>query len=368
MIRKLLDIIITSFFKIFIPIIYVAFILAGIISALVSAFFEYEVFAELYQKNINNEKLYLSIPFLIVVAFEVTKVFLIFLNKQFTESGNTGYLTDKKIFLGLRYALITISVVATLIFSFYNLHNPEYENQKIAENTKIESRYDKLEMNINDSYDKEKANRQQPYIDDNVIQQAEIDKQKTVYFRGSNEFRGEKYDEATKLKEKNLEKIALISNEIEQARRIELNNLSEKLKIEINNSDLELKTSSSAGNKMLSATLQIVNMEAEFPQIQYIILIAFLSILLSIGLELIIWASFTVLAISHGEYFELYLNGKDLKAKHKMMHDDIKSMDGVEADSFEQRTKKWSQSIFKAAKNKASDYRTAIGNIFKNNN
>ena len=82
--------IIFVFFKIFIPILYVLFLIAGLICAVVSGLIEFKVFSGLYPQDISTT-LYFSIPFLIVFAFEVSKVFLIFLHKHHSFHANSRY-------------------------------------------------------------------------------------------------------------------------------------------------------------------------------------------------------------------------------------------------------------------------------------
>ena len=76
--RKLIHNGISGFFKVFIPITYLVFIMAGVLAALVSALIEYQVFSELYIKVTNTSGFFKLIPLFLVIAFEVTKVFLIF--------------------------------------------------------------------------------------------------------------------------------------------------------------------------------------------------------------------------------------------------------------------------------------------------
>ena len=361
--QRIIQIIISAFFKILVPLSYITFILAGIMSALVSALIEYEIFDELYQKNVAETDFLFSVPLLIVIAFESTKVFLIFLNKQYTKSGEESYLKDKAHFKVLRVVLITISVVATLIFSFYNLHNPEYDKVLAEEEAKIEKRYTELKDIASKSFDEELERKTFQYVEDNKIQQAEIDKQKGIYFRGTNEFRGEKYDEATKLKAENFENINRVTKEVQSDRRQKIQELLDDEKREKEDAKNKLQTSSSAGNKMLTATLQILNMEAEYPQIQYILLILLLSVLLSVGLEYIIWSAFTVLAINHGDLFQLDINRKDWSEKHKMMNDTIDKMNKTEAKSFGNRAKNWRKAFVKDAKNKARKFRDDINDV-----
>jgi hypothetical protein len=361
--RKLIHVVISGFFKVFVPFIYVIFIFAGIISALVSAFIEYEVLGELYQKNLNTEKLYLSIPFLIVIAFESTKVFLIFLNKQYSKSGNNGYLSDKKYFLRLRYALISISVIATLIFSFYNLHNPEYET--VFERTKqeITASYDTQIAEINNSFDNQLLLQTSPINEDIQSYGANMTTEENYKFRGRQEYRGPRYNEAKKLRDEASNRRIEVIRQINEQRDLRISEVNRSKTEEIDHIRENLQTSSASGNKMLSATLQIVNMEAEFPQWQYIAVIAFISLIISVGLELTIWSAFTVLAINHGDFFELDISSNDWNAKHKIMNETIDDMNETEAESYEKRAKKWSSSIINLAKKKAKKFRDNINTV-----
>jgi len=356
---------ISAFFGIFIPITYIFFILAGFISALVSAFIEYQVFAELYQKSIITRGVFLSIPFLVVFAFETTKVFLIFLNEQYTKSGNKDYIDEKSHFLRLRYALIFISIISTLIFSFYNLHNPEYDT--VYENTKgeIESKYNSLVDEVNSSYDNDLKSQVAPISRDIQSYDTKMTTEEDYKYRGRQEYRGPRYNEAKKLRAESIEKRNEFISKLNKERRTKIYELREQQNSEIGKIKDDLKTSSASGNKMLLSTLQIMNMKVEFPQWQYILIIFILSFLLSIGLEYIIWAAFTLLAINHGDIFELDINSKNWVGKHKIVKESIDDMDNVEVNSYIKRTNKWLKSIFNRASKMAKHYRDDINNIVK---
>lgn len=347
-------------FRLFVPLIYLTFILAGILCALVSGLIEYEVFAELYQKNFGESKwIIFSVPFLVVFSFEIVKVFLIFLNKQSDMSANSHYAKDKSHFLRLRYILIFISFLCTLIYSFYNLQNPEYENVLKYEKEKLGSKYEKLETQVNESLNNQLELQTKQYKDDNIIQQEEIDRQKTIYFRGSNEFRGEKYEEATKLKNQNLTKIDEITANVEKDRIQQISNLEVEKQKEIKAAENELSNSASAGNKMLTATLKILNLNTKFPEWQYISLVGIISLILSIGLEYIIWSVFTVLAMNHGEIFDFSVQ----TSKYENATDAEMKMNKADAVKETQYIADLARSITNTIRNKAKE----IFNRNKNN-
>jgi uncharacterized protein YxeA len=278
--------------------------MAGVLAALVSALIEYQVFSELYIKVTNTSGFFKLIPLFLVIAFEVTKVFLIFLNKQYTQRNETSYLKDKNHFLILRTTLIIFSVVATLIFSFYNLHNPEFESQKQSELLKINNKYDKLKKDSDNSFTNQYQNQILPYEDDNKIQQDKINRQENIYKIGTTDYEGQKWNEATNAKKENLKTITNIYANVEKERREKNGSIETERSKEINKIESSLQTSTKSNNKMLGATLQIFNGTVEFPQTQYLLLIGILSLLLSVGLEYIIWSSFTILSINHGEIFD----------------------------------------------------------------
>ena len=360
--RKLIHNGISEFFKVFIPLTYLVFIMAGVLAALVSALIEYQVFSELYIKVTNTSGFFTLIPLFLVVAFEVTKVFLIFLNKQYTQRNETSYLKDKNHFLILRTTLIIFSVVATLIFSFYNLHNPEFESQKESELLKINNKYDKLKTDSDNSFTTQYKNQIVPYEEDNIIQQNKINRQENIYKIGTTDYEGQKWNEATNAKKDNLKTITNIYANVEKERR-EKNELIENQRSkEINEIESTLQTSTKSNNKMLGATLQIFNGTVEFPQTQYLFLIGILSLLLSVGLEYIIWSSFTILSINHGEIFEFGI----IRDKYKNTTDVEIDIEDIQNKTDSKKAKQHAESILERTKNKARDIIRNLRNDLNN--
>ena len=113
----------------------------GVVCGLISGLIEYEVFAELYKKVTATNLPFFSIPLLIVFSLEVTKIFLVFLDKQASLTNNEGYISDRTIFNRIRILLISTSCICTLIFSFYSLHNPEYEKRLTERKQELKSHH-----------------------------------------------------------------------------------------------------------------------------------------------------------------------------------------------------------------------------------
>ena len=353
---------ISSFFKGFVPIIYMIFILAGIISALVSGLIEYEVFSELYKKSIGDSSwLIFSVPFLVVISFEIVKIFLIFLNKQADISANSHYRKDKKHFLNLRYILIFVSFLSTLIYSFYNLQNPEYENLLEQKKTELTSKFELDKDAIVDTYDSQLE-----------IQTKEIDAQIALYdgrmvteedfkFSGRQEFRGPRFEEAKRNKEAQEKRRNEIINNVNNNRNIKIGELSAKLEADKLKAEDNLNKSNIAGNKMLKATLG--TFKKNFPEWSYILIVLLLSLILSIGLEYIIWASFTVLAMNHGEIFDFGIQA----GKYENATETEIKMNQADANKETQTIANLARSIVNTVKDKSNDLFRRRKNDIRNN-
>ena len=104
----------------FISLVYILFLFAGVVCGVISGLIEYEVFTELYQKVTTTHLPLFSIPLLIIFSLEITKIFLVFLDKQASLTNNEGYLRDRATFNRVRILLIGTSGLCPLIFSFYS--------------------------------------------------------------------------------------------------------------------------------------------------------------------------------------------------------------------------------------------------------
>ena len=80
--NRFIGAVIRFFMNQFICLVYILFLFAGVVCGVISGFIEYEVFAELYKKITGTGLPFFSIPLLIVFSLEITKIFLVFLDKQ----------------------------------------------------------------------------------------------------------------------------------------------------------------------------------------------------------------------------------------------------------------------------------------------
>ena len=283
--------------------IYFIFILAGITSAIVSALIEFEVFADLFRKSSLN-RFNMLIPGLIVFTFETSKVYLIYMNKSFKITANEHYLTDRKHFLTLRYALISISVLSTFIFSYYNLHNPNLNQNLKEKNSAIETIFLQQKNELNNIYDEKEKKLLSPIDEALKDYEKRMTTEENYKFSGRQEYRGPRYNEAKKLRDDALAKRQAIASSISEERINELNKLRERIELTKEQNAEKFESIHISGNQMLNATLQVVNLKSKYPEWHYLLIITFISAMLSIGLEYIIWAAFTTLAIDHTKKIE----------------------------------------------------------------
>lgn len=339
---------VASFFKIFVPVVYVTFILAGLSCAFVSAIIEYEVFSELFKLS-NANTIFFSVSFLIVFAFESTKIFLIFLDKQYSITENGAYMTDKKGFTRLRYVLIFISVLATLIFSFYNLQSPEYEKQLANSKGDIQQQYEFDLKKVNETFDTQIA-MQIKTVDAAILKyDTRMKNEERHEFKNSKEYRGPRYKAAQEAKQTQEQLRIKLINNINTKRRDAIEKLAQGNELKVTNAKGELTNFQNSGNKMLLATLRIINMKNTFPDVQYVIIVGLISILLSFGMEFIIWSSFTVLAIHHGDIFDFGIQTQKFKTASEASLD----IDKTEAESWVKSAQQKAKTIIGGLRNQS---------------
>ena len=321
--RAIVSAILTGIFKVLVPLFYILFILAGIACALVTSVIAYDTVQQLFIKHPTVG--ILSIPLLVVISFEVTKVFIIFLNKQYSDSKNEKYIKNKSLFLFARGLLIGISAILTLLYTFYNLDNPELGAKLDEEKAIINQAQDKQRSDINANYDRQIVNLNANY--DNQIQPFKDEMKAQEKFRYSNgEFQGPEWRAANQnvqqLNDKRNQ--ALTNNENERTKalaRVETERMTK-----IKEAETNLKMDNSTSNKMVHSMLSVVTSNPNYSKGFYLFAIFVLSILITIGLEFVIWSSFTVLAINHGDFFEVDLEMKHINEKHGVASDTI---DGI---------------------------------------
>jgi len=313
--RKIVSKIIVGIFKVLVPLFYIFFILAGLACALVTSVIAYQTVVELFPKNATVG--IFSIPLLIVISFEVTKVFIIFLNKQYSDSKNEKYLINKSMFLTLRGLLIAISGILTLLYTFYNLDNPELDARLAQQTEIINSANTQQRADINANFDRQITSINTSY--DNQIEPFKDEMKAQEKFRFANgEFRGPEWNAANQ----NVQQFNQKRNEAlqanEQARIAALNNLTSQSVTQISDAETKLKSNNASSNKMINSMLSVVTFNPDYSKGLYLFTIFVLSVLISIAMEFVIWASFTVLAINHGDFFEIDLEMTHLNEKHSV--------------------------------------------------
>ena len=315
----------------FVCLVYILFLFAGVVCGLISGFIEYEVFAELYKKVTGTGLPFFSIPLLIIFALEITKIFLVFLDKQANLTNNEGYISDRATFNRVRMLLILTSGICTLIFSFYSLHNPEYEKQ-LAERTQVvSSRYTEQLKQIDTEFDKRMAG-----INAEVeMWRQRLDTESQRVINGISE--GPRYKAYERQYNQAVQNRDKLRSQLESDRLQQVTGLNRSHKQNLENVAEDLKNSQIVQNQMLSATLQVLNSGPNYPRWQYLAAIVFISILLTFALESVIICSFRVLAIYHGELFELNLFRETAEQKMQGIAGTVDGLHQQELDSLRNR-------------------------------
>jgi len=339
------------FAHLFVRIVYILFILSGIIAALTSGFLEAQVFNSIFEKSMNESpEMFYYIPLLVVFAMEATKVFLIFIHKQHTTRGNQEYIVHEKYFTYTRFLLIFISILSTLIFSFYNLHNPQYEHQKNTALQKLETEHRERIERRNREFQQEKNRRLK-------IDNKEVDRWKRLVDQERKRIVGRTWEGRDFLSYFTKQKAAMKvlnehQNEIEEKRIKYIENLEKEYEEKKKEIKIDLSQSPESANKLIGAALLALNMNNNYQQWQYIFSIVFLSLLLSFALESIIWVVFTIISIHHGDIFDL-----DLDIYNKTGQDQIKQ------DYFRDNVLREKEQILKSADIAANNYKRSINNV-----
>ncbi len=269
---------------------YLLFLCAGITCALLSGFIEYLVFAELLKK------VSIWIPILLATSLEVAKIFLAFYLKHVKNRNNEGPPKNKGLFTflgGLRIALVIISFTFTLLFSFYNLHNPEYNTLLEEKGNQIRKQHDERVKDANEDFDKKMENSK-----------SEVDYWSNRMDEERTSGIGQRYKDAQEEHKSATEEHETRRENYEGERRTQIENSRKARNEELAKLEESLQSSRGVQNRMLSAMLQVIFLGPNYPQEFYTVTILTLSILLTFALEGIIIGSHQILAMNHGAVFE----------------------------------------------------------------
>jgi len=213
------------------------------------------------------------------------------------DSGNQKYRTGN-IYNILRCSLITLSVVCTLIFLFYQLHNPEYERQVSRAISEADAEYDRRLGNISADFDKRLQGIGGEV--DAWQQQLAVEVQNV---RGG-VAEGVKFKAYEGLYNKAVSGLNSRRTQLELERAERVSDLEEWHEEGVARVKEKLRTDSSSHNPMISAVLQVLGGTPQYSMKYYTLSIVLFSLLVSVVLELIIVYVFHVLAVNNGDMFE----------------------------------------------------------------
>jgi len=246
--------------RIIVPLFYTLFILCGFLSALASGLVEYHVFKQFFYSDDNDNIFILLVPLLIVIVFEVTKIFLVFYKEQLNDSSNTR---KKEINL-LRSILILISILSTIMFTTSKMENPEKEKniqEYVSPHTATISMYEKELESI-------QANLEYEHKENGGLG------------KDYEKFELKKKEYQTKLKNER----ELKNKDVKDA----------KLRI----SDTQA-SDNQAVSEFLSSIWRILSNDKTYPRELYYLFVFIFALLLSIGLEIVIIATAYVIYTNH---------------------------------------------------------------------
>ena len=227
--------------------------------------------------------------------------------------------------------LILTSGICTLIFSFYSLHNPEYEKQLTESTRAASNRHTEQLKQIDTEFNKRMAG-----INAEVeMWRQRLDTEAQKVMNGVSE--GPRYKAYEKQYNQAIQNRDELRGQLESDRLQQTQELNRAHEQKLVNITESLKNSRTVQNKILSATLQVLNSDANYPQWQYLVVSVLISILLTVALESVIICSFRVLAIYHGELFALNLFRKTEEQKMRGLAGTVDDMHQVELDSFRNR-------------------------------
>lgn len=343
---------------------YISFLLvAGPLCAIASGIIEYQVVAALLPKT------FWLIPPMIVFSFEVAKLFYIFWYPQMTEDND--YSAGRRRAYGfIRGILITFSALATLLFTFYNLYDPGYEAEVTKQSEQMTQRYQQDRAQLEHQYQTtiQQANdacrlekeRITARYDDEIDHWRQKMQQEERYRDSKGNFNGPRYKTYKAQYEAVIEQrddaIQLVDCGIERlqdAQQSKLAALHNQHKATLDTIPSQLRGSPEAGNPYLVATINVVGHikgDAPFPYSAYIAFIFLLSILITMGMEGVIYTAMTTLSILYGQAFIAKLRQKTMAEEYQAAQEAVQRFDDIERKTFQEQLIKKRQGFEDALK------------------
>lgn len=279
-------------------IIYVVFIFAGIGCAVISGMIEYSVVSEILPKYS------FIIPLCIVLSFEVSKVFLIYFNEK-SILLKTKTKEELSILILLRRGLVMVSAFCTLLFTFYNLYNPNHAeliNKEIARETQG---YLNIRQQFVANQSKEKGEMLEPYRA--AISRVDSDLEREKNFRYSDgTYVGPRYKQILERRSESVENLNIAIKKISEQQNKDLAEFDKSHQLKIKTLEQEVLNNMAANakydNKIVAALLMTIWNQAEYPRSMYILISVIISLTISIGLEGVIYAAFKVFSMTPSDW------------------------------------------------------------------
>jgi len=260
----------------------------GLTVAIFSGVIEYKVFSELMPKGFKG------LVFFVVLAFEVFKCYLGVLVV-------VDPITKESKIERVRWLLILVSLACTMVFCFDGMYQPNKDSVRQNVIAQITQLQDKDVEKINMIFDKQRELINGDY-DPRIKEQERLrEEEKKNVVKGS--FIGQRYNSIVKEIER-LEKGKRNANaDVENRRQAKLAEVSNKFELKMNQADQKSEALLESGSKLIISTLKILNGNGNVSDGQYILMVVILSLLLTVVIESLIMAVFTLLARAYGKEF-----------------------------------------------------------------
>lgn len=316
---------------------YLGFLCAGFFCALISGIIEYDVFASLLSQSIvEGASLSGAVPFLIVFSFETTKLFLTFFLQRKKDVHMYGT------FNAIKWSLIVISFLCTIVFTIYKLDDAELKNQ--LNSAKVNPEYSDIERQLQE--DEQKENDRYAASNNATVRiighsRSEIQRLEKIL---ANEEDMNEWPSAKREIDSHIHKIESLESGRNAEDQRHIDNLArlrehadnqkvnrEKAAFERTNEKQKVMASligpGERDNRLIRSFLLVTyninntGAKEEYPRSYYVLLIVLFSLVMSAGLEFVIHASFTVL----GDNPDTFL-GIDLTSYREMTRPAIVGM------------------------------------------
>ncbi len=316
------------------PLVLFLFLLLGLIAAFISGAIEYLVIREMLTINLTDMENIVTyskyVPFIIVLVLEGFKLFLHFVIPAQERENESYHLILRKV---TKYFLVGFSLVCTFIFSCNSMYDfntvASNKDSSIVEiNTKYDTEIEKIEKLIEEDKTK-KLKLISDEIESINIELSEtyeeirdLDPSIENYEEKLEILQTEKGSLEKRLKEKNAEydsKTNTIDDEVRKVYQSRLDTATNERDKAIEQANSNQALDSSGDNKYIRATIKFLKSTikanaSEYSRTTYCLIVAFISLLVAIILEIVISTSQEYLSKKSDELTKLFGAGEEIDA------------------------------------------------------